>query len=366
MNLLCVCLAVGITGQDNSPSKNVFANTILANNSGTKNLNSPLVDSDSSPIIGHITNATNTLSTALPTPTSSSTTPNSDELLPVTVSSSSSVLTSSQICMTTNTNNNSNPKSPKSALTQRKKQQQQQQTDDKSSTLASSVLADFEKKYEALPQFKPKDCQSPSAIAVPSSPRVYGTNYRKKNTTAAPPPPVQRMLSEEEANDETSSVPATPTQRFFGPDFNIDTLRELESSDHAARSPRTPQTPLQSARSDVSEKGHRKLLEQRRNLVLQLFSEHGLFPSAQATIAFQTKHIDVFPRRQDLQLKIREVRQKQMSQSGYTPQSAGPITPSENMNNPNASAINNNSNHNNNNNNNNNATNNTSSLSTGR
>lgn len=44
----------------------------------------------------------------------------------------------------------------------------------------------------------------------------------------------------------------------------------------------------------------------------------------------QTKHIDVFPRRQDLQLKIREVRQKQMSQSGYTPQSAGPITPSEN------------------------------------
>lgn len=59
------------------------------------------------------------------------------------------------------------------------------------SALASSVLADFEKKYEALPQFKPKDCQSPSAIAVPSSPRVYGTNYRKKNATA--PPPVQRI-----------------------------------------------------------------------------------------------------------------------------------------------------------------------------
>lgn len=52
-------------------------------------------------------------------------------------------------------------------------------------------MADFEKKYEALPQFKPKDCQSPSAIVVPSSPRVYGTNYRKKNATA--PPPVQRI-----------------------------------------------------------------------------------------------------------------------------------------------------------------------------
>lgn len=47
-------------------------------------------------------------------------------------------------------------------------------------------------------------------------------------------------------------------------------------------------------------------------------------------IYFQTKHIDVFPRKQDLQLKIREVRQKHMGQPGYTPHSAGPVTPSEN------------------------------------
>lgn len=59
----------------------------------------------------------------------------------------------------------------------------------------------------------------------------------------------------------------------------------------------------------------------------------------------QTKHIDVFPRRQDLQLKIREVRQKQMNQSGYTPQSAGPMTPSENNSN---QALNINSSNNNN------------------
>ena len=38
----------------------------------------------------------------------------------------------------------------------------------------------------------------------------------------------------------------------------------------------------------------------------------------------------MFPRKQDLQLKIREVRQKLMSQPGCTPQSAGPATPSEN------------------------------------
>lgn len=31
--------------------------------------------------------------------------------------------------------------------------------------------------------------------------------------------------SEDEATDDTASVPPIPTQRFFGPDFNIDTLR---------------------------------------------------------------------------------------------------------------------------------------------
>jgi len=127
-------------------------------------------------------------------------------------------------------------------------------------------------------------------------------------------------------------------------------LAELECSDQTGRSPRTPKTPLQSARSDASEKGHRKVLETRRHLVMQLFAEHGNFPTAQATIAFQvscpqqfqsankcnnvkfdyqTKHIDVFPRKQDLQLKIREVRQKLLGQASCTPHSAGPNTPSD-------------------------------------
>lgn len=43
------------------------------------------------------------------------------------------------------------------------------------------------------------------------------------------------------------------------------------------------------------------------------------------------KHCDIFPNKQSLQLKIREVRQKSMSQSGFTPgpQSAGPMTPND-------------------------------------
>lgn len=50
--------------------------------------------------------------------------------------------------------------------------------------ISYSVLrqVDFEKKFQTLPQFKPEDCQSPSAIiSMPSSPRVFSQNYRKKN-----------------------------------------------------------------------------------------------------------------------------------------------------------------------------------------
>lgn len=46
------------------------------------------------------------------------------------------------------------------------------------------------------------------------------------------------------------------------------------------------------------------------------------------------KHSDIFPNKQSLQLKIREVRQKSMSQPGFTtpgPQSVGPATPSESI-----------------------------------
>lgn len=45
---------------------------------------------------------------------------------------------------------------------------------------------------------------------------------------------------------------------------------------------------------------------------------------------FQLAHSDIFPSKQSLQLKIREVRQKYMAQPpGFTPQSAGPITPTD-------------------------------------
>ncbi|EDO64864.1 AGAP012928-PA, partial [Anopheles gambiae str. PEST] len=139
------------------------------------------------------------------------------------------------------------------------------------------------------------------------------------------------------------SSTATPSSsyvignRFFGPDFNMEQYKAVGTGAGMGggpgvddRSPRTPKTPSQRSVNSAEEKGHRKILEQRRNLVVQLFNEHGMFPSTHATNSFQLAHSDIFPNKQSLQLKIREVRQKSMAQQpGFTPQSAGPITPTE-------------------------------------
>ncbi|OQR77015.1 hypothetical protein BIW11_07395, partial [Tropilaelaps mercedesae] len=88
---------------------------------------------------------------------------------------------------------------------------------------------------------------------------------------------------------------------------------DTSGGDSPGITPMTPKTP-------ENPSSVRRVLEQRRQLVMQLFSEEGWFPSAQATAAFQQKHKDVFLNKQTLQLKIREVRQKQMANSPHPSQ----------------------------------------------
>lgn len=90
------------------------------------------------------------------------------------------------------------------------------------------VLAqvNFEKKFSSLPQFKPEEGQSPSAISVPSSPRF--PNYHKKRSNT------HRSSVDEESEVET---PQSATSKigdkgivgnsFFGPDFNIDVAKGI-------------------------------------------------------------------------------------------------------------------------------------------
>lgn len=87
----------------------------------------------------------------------------------------------------------------------------------------------FEKKFSSLPQFKPEECQSPSAIAVPSSPRVFSNYHKKRNLT-----PGHRSSVEEESEIDTPLSSSTSKSvsgtriignTFFGPDFNVDSIK---------------------------------------------------------------------------------------------------------------------------------------------
>ncbi|XP_061927814.1 putative transcription factor capicua isoform X12 [Apis cerana] len=211
----------------------------------------------------------------------------------------------------------------------------------------------FQEKFSSLPEFKPEDIQSPSAISIntvgssghgsvvtsglhPSNLQssIQMQSYRKKSAQG----PHRPTMNEDDIESDTS-ISATPKSTssvkltgntFFGPDFNVDAYRtNTDLVDVDASSPRTPKTPGGGAGNSVgigrseNERGHRKVLEQRRHLVMQLFQEHGYFPSTQATTTFQAKHSDIFPNKTSLQLKIREVRQKLKANS--TPMSANSL-----------------------------------------
>jgi len=187
----------------------------------------------------------------------------------------------------------------------------------------------FEEKFSHLPEFNPADCQSPSALSLPSSPRLFVQNYRRKRVAST---------TEEEGDSDVSNTSATPHSdkvvghKFFGPDFSLDVFKDTGESDALSpggRSPRTPQTPATGKETaDKNFSSLRRILDQRRQLVMQLFQEHGFFPSTQATSLFQALHAEIFPTKSCLQLKIREVRQKVMAQSTTTPGSSANNAPS--------------------------------------
>ncbi len=89
-----------------------------------------------------------------------------------------------------------------------------------------------------------------------------------------------------------SDTPRTTGDTFFGPDFNAETAAlKLGGGDQDDLvSPTTP-----SSSSGARPSSLRRTLDHRRHLVMQLFQEHGLFPSNQATSAFQYRHQDLFP-----------------------------------------------------------------------
>ncbi|KAM9340503.1 protein capicua homolog [Symphorus nematophorus] len=164
----------------------------------------------------------------------------------------------------------------------------------------------FEERFAELPEFNPQEVlPSPTLQSLATSPRAILGSYRRKRRnstelelTAEDPSSPRRKTRR---LSSCSSEPNTPKSaaKCEGDIFTFDRAG-TEGEDLLGDLDRVPYSSL------------RRTLDQRRALVMQLFQEHGFFPSAQATAAFQARYSDTFPTKVCLQLKIREVRQKIM------------------------------------------------------
>uniref|UniRef100_A0A4W5PJM8 Capicua transcriptional repressor n=1 Tax=Hucho hucho TaxID=62062 RepID=A0A4W5PJM8_9TELE len=175
----------------------------------------------------------------------------------------------------------------------------------------------FEERFAELPEFRPEEVlPSPTLQSLATSPRAILGSYRKRrrnstdlDSSAEDPSSPRRKAAARSRLSSCSSEPNTPKSevKCEGDIFTFDRAG-AESEDVLGEMDKVPYSSL------------RRTLDQRRALVMQLFQEHGFFPSAQATAAFQARYSDTFPTKLCLQLKIREVRQKIM-------QTATPGTP---------------------------------------
>ena len=163
----------------------------------------------------------------------------------------------------------------------------------------------FEAKFSSLPEYVPSPggpLTSPTRPSLPASPHLFVQNYRKKR---------KMSFAEDDLGSDASATPRTPrTPRtpqttlstvstpkstakltgttFFGPDFNPEVFKSGEQCESLASSPKTPS-------DGKSSSSLRRTLDSRRQLVMELFQEEGLFPSHAATTHFQSKHCDLFP-----------------------------------------------------------------------
>uniref|UniRef100_A0A8C5PJ31 Protein capicua homolog n=1 Tax=Leptobrachium leishanense TaxID=445787 RepID=A0A8C5PJ31_9ANUR len=182
---------------------------------------------------------------------------------------------------------------------------------------------DFEERFAELPEFKPEEVlPSPTLQSLATSPRAILGSYRKKrknstdldSSTEDPISPKRKMRR----RSSCSSEPNTPkSAKCEGDIFTFErTGSEAEDMLAEMEYEKAPYSSL------------RRTLDQRRALVMQLFQDHGFFPSSQATAAFQSRYSDIFPTKVCLQLKIREVRQKIMQAATPTEPPQFPEHPS--------------------------------------
>ncbi|KAK6326698.1 hypothetical protein J4Q44_G00023430 [Coregonus suidteri] len=177
----------------------------------------------------------------------------------------------------------------------------------------------FEERFAQLPEFRPEEVlPSPTLQSLATSPRAILGSYRRKrknstdldSSTEDPVSPKRKSRR----RSSCSSEPSTPKSaaKCEGDIFTFDRPAPPSVCPPPGTGADGEDILGELEFDKVPYSSLRRTLDQRRALVMQLFQEHGFFPSAQATAAFQARYSDIFPTKVCLQLKIREVRQKIM------------------------------------------------------
>ncbi|XP_038047938.1 protein capicua homolog [Patiria miniata] len=195
----------------------------------------------------------------------------------------------------------------------------------------------FEAQFKELPEYHPED-HAQDISAIPLTPHAIVSSYRRKRTNSqgkgedsgTDNDPVSPRLKSPTRRPSSGSEPNTPGKRVTLEDTVFKFGDKIVPGEELPTPNRTP-GPDESEEFDFEPEKNsstlRKILDNRRILVMQLFKTEGYFPSAAATSAFQTQHQDIFPTKSILQLKIREVRQKIMQHSRDDEIEEGNISP---------------------------------------
>lgn len=206
---------------------------------------------------------------------------------------------------------------------------------------------DFKQKFEKLPEFKPDKLNAESTPTTPLlcqlSTETFVQSYRKKQRnsvqTLTPTPIIRHQLTSPETagclttgDMNSASALSLDDCKFFPPSFNVEEAIALLNNNSTGSAgsysmsktmtPSTPKSPRTACLS-ADQSSTRRTLDQRRHLVMQFFKEQNtLFPTGPATNEFQQRYREVFPSKNTLQLKIREVRQKLMAKTDNVQTSA--------------------------------------------
>ena len=151
----------------------------------------------------------------------------------------------------------------------------------------------FEKRFAELPEYIPKSI---------SETEVVKQAYNKQDSTRPSNTSAHANSSQYETKDSCTKDEILSSGTTVGSwkphsDNNLDALADV-----AAR--------IEKSQDGTGNNGLKRNVDFKRTLVQQFLHDHGFFPTEKDTNEFQLEHSDVFPNKSNLQLKIREVRQK--------------------------------------------------------